>query len=101
MSYRLYFSFDGLTEEEQYQVLKKVELIKDHVYPMLDIRSSCLHRENYVGIDQEIVDDDTALELFRLLSNVKVDKAYDDWYETGVDSHVECSLTFNTVLSLD
>ena len=97
MVYKLHYMIDGLTEEEKYQVIKRIGLIKDHIYPELDIDYSCLHRENRVWIDQEISDKDKAFELFRLLSTVKVDKAYDDWYETGVDSHMECCLTCSYV----
>lgn len=93
MVYLLKFEMDGLTEEEQYQVCKRVELIRDKVYPDLDIDITVLHRENRVLIKQS-VPDDLALELFRLLSSVSVDKAYDDYYNTGVDSRLTCSLCF-------
>jgi hypothetical protein len=86
------FKFDGLTEDEQYQLEKRLNLIKDHIYPSLDVRSTCLHRENNVSINQ-FVSMDKALELFKLLSSMCVDKKYDDWYETGVDSRLSCSLT--------
>lgn len=94
MVYKVYFSFNGLTEDELFQVVKKVELIKDHIYSDLDIGSSLLHRENTVWVDQEIADEGKALEVFRLLCNVGVDKSYDDYYETGVDSRLECCLSY-------
>lgn len=93
MVYKLYFSIDGLTEEERFEVIKKLELIKDHIYSDLNIDFTMLHRENRVWIDQEI-DDYKALEVFKLLCNVSVDKAYDDYYNTGVDSRLECCLRY-------
>ena len=93
MSLRLQFEMDGLTEEEKYKVEKRVELIRDMVYPPLNIDSTGLHRENRVFIDQDIIDHTAALELFKLLSNVGVDKKYDDYYETGEDSRLRCSLS--------
>lgn len=93
MSYLIDFSFDGLTEEERNEVLSKLRLIRDNFYPDLDIDCTGLHRENRVWIKQ-VVDDDKACELQRLLCNVSVVKAYDDYYQTGVDSRLVCSLSF-------
>ena len=101
MGYHLDYRFDGLTEEEQDQLLSRLEIIKDKIYPELDIDFSCLHRENRVWIDQEITDDNKALELFKLLSGVGVDKAYDDYYETGEDSHLSVNLNYTKEYPLD
>ena len=91
--YELHFLFDGLTEDEMYQLVKRMEVIKDHIYPELDIVCTGLHRENRVSVDQ-VIPEDCVFELYRLLCNVSVDKVYDDYYGTGVDSRLVCCLRF-------
>lgn len=94
MTYKLEFLFDNLTESEKRELLRKLDLIKHHIYKDLNIESTVLHRCNRVWISQEILDEDKALELFKVLQSVGVTKHYDDYYQTGEDSHCTCNLCF-------
>ena len=95
MSYHLEFNFDKLTEDEKWELLKKLDLIKHHIYSDLEIECTGLHRENRVWIDQDIPNESVAFELFKLLKSISIHKEYDDYYETGADSHCVCSLSYS------
>lgn len=79
----LYYEIRGLYPEERDYILKQLELIKHNVYKDLVIEYSILKSNpNRIWIDEDIEDDDVALELFRLLRAVKVPNIpteYDDY----------------------
>ena len=79
----LYYEMSGLYPEERDYVLKQLELIKDNIYNDLVIEYSMLKRvPNSIWIDEDIEDDNVALELFRLLKEIKVPNIlteYDDY----------------------
>lgn len=69
----LYYSMNGLYPEERDYVLKQLDLIKHNIYKDLDIKYSVLKSSpNSIWIKNNDINIDTALELFRLLNEVKV-----------------------------
>jgi len=95
---RLYLKITGLTQEEQYTLLKKIDLIKHHVDPNLEVSSSCLkHSPNWIEIDYEIWDMDKSFELFRCLEALDFKHEHDDYYEIYEDVHFHLSLEYTKV----
>lgn len=86
---------NGLTIEEKEILLKKIDLIKDNIYPELNVDYSMLkHSPNWISIKNEIDDYAVAFELFRLLSNLDFPHKHDDYYEIYENVHMNMSLNF-------
>ena len=88
----------GLTQEEQYTLLKKIEIIQHHIYPELVVDYSYLKRHpNTISIDQEIHDEDKACELFRCLKSLDFKHEHDDYYEIYEDVEFDLDLSYHKV----
>ena len=86
----------GLTRDEQEEVLKQLELIKDTVYPDLDIDRSILKRSpNWIRINQEIDDINNAVLLLQCFQSLHINHMWDDYYEIYEDIKLHASLEFN------
>lgn len=94
MLLKLYIT--GLTQEEQYVLLKKIELIKHHVYPELEVNSSVLkHSPNWIRINQEINDMDKCLELFKCLEALDFKHEPDEYYEIYEHVHMTLAIEYS------
>lgn len=86
----------GLTREEQEEVLKQLELIKDAVYPDLNIDRSILKRSpNWIRINQEIDDINNAVLLLQCFQSLHINHMWDDYYEIYEDIKLHASLECN------
>lgn len=79
MLLKLYIT--GLAQNEQYTLLKKIDIIKHHVYQGLIVESSVLKRSpNWIRINQDINDVDKCFELFKCLEALDFKKDYEYGY---------------------
>lgn len=86
----------GLTREEQEEVLKQLELLKDKVYPDLNIDRSILKRSpNWIRINQEIDDVKKATFLLKCFQSLHINHMWDDYYEIYEDIKLHASLEFH------
>lgn len=85
----------GLTREEQYEIVKKIEIIQHHIYPELDVSYSFLKRNpNTISINQEIPDEEVAFDVFKCLKAINFKHEHDEYYGIYEDVHMELSLEF-------
>lgn len=69
----LYYNISKLYPEEKDYIIKQLNLIKHNIYKDLNIRYSMLEGNiNNIWIKNDNIDTDTALQLFRLLGEIKI-----------------------------
>lgn len=88
----------GLTIVERDTLLRKIDLIKHHVYPELDVDWSVLkHSPNCIRIRQEINDVDKCFELFKCLEALDFKHEHDEDYEIYGDVHMALAIVYGHV----
>ena len=86
----------GLTREEQEEVLRQLELIRDKAYPDLEIDRSILKRSpNWIRINQEIEDIGKAAFLLECIQSIHIHHQHDDYYEIYEDVNLHASIEYN------
>ena len=94
MILKLYIT--GLTIPEREEVLKQLNLIRDKVYPELDIDYSLLkHSPNSIIINQEIEDIGKAAFLLECIQSLHINHMHDDYYGIYEDVKLHASLEYD------
>lgn len=96
--FHLILEIEGLTQLEQDELLKKIEIIKYNIYKNLKVERSVLkHSPNWIKIDEDIEDMEKAFMLFKLLSNLNIKHEHDEYYGIYETPEMNVELNYNLI----
>lgn len=93
--FRLYLKITGLTQEERYILIKKIELILSQISPVneKDLDYSVLkHSPNWIELNTIIDDPEKAWDCYRLLTALDFKHEPDTYYKIYEDVHMTLNL---------